>query len=294
VIVGVVACFAACSQSADTNAPLVARIAELERVSAQKDSLFTDLSDATALLTEIDQRLAALRSPRGRPRVQRGTEASAASPPTRESLLASIDSLALRLTATEARLEARRQEAGADASGTLTLQVAALRERLAEFRTQIDRQRLEIDDLTAELREVRAERVRLANDNRALTDTVLSLQETVNTVYFLSGTEADLTELGVIEKVGKGGRVLGIGPRRQQVTMVTGTLHASDFTPYNLDSDTVLVLPKPTVTYVIVSRQDLQALVGGAPRNGEVRGSVRIANPARFWAASRYLVLMEK
>nr|MCU0649675.1 hypothetical protein [Gemmatimonadaceae bacterium] len=213
---------------------------------------------------------------------------------TRESLLASVDSLAMRLSAAEARLEARRQQTNSAENREVALQVAALQERLAEFRLLVDRQRTEIEVLSAELLEVRTARAELATANRALTDTVLSLKESVNTVYLLAGTEAELTELGVIEKVGKGGRVLGIGPRRQQVTMVTGTLHASDFTPYNLDSDTVLTLPKPSATYVIVSRQDLQALAGGAPRNAEVRGTLRIADPVRFWAASRYLVLMEK
>jgi hypothetical protein len=276
----------------DENSRLGARVRELEVVGAQKDSLFNELVETTALVAEIDTRLSQLRG--ARPVVPRE---GAAAPPSREEVLAKIDSLAARLAAADSVLSRRQASTGGAAGGggdaTLRAQVETFKQRMAEFREQVDRQREEIERLSGQVRTLEGERRRLATANESLTETVTGLRERENTVFWIAGTRAQLLELGVIVEEGKRGRVLGIGPKRTPVPVVAGTLDEADFTAINLATDVALPLPKADRSYRILSPQDLRALEGGAPANNQVRGTLRIADPSKFWGPSKYLVLLE-
>jgi hypothetical protein len=58
--------------------------------------------------------------------------------------------------------------------------------------------------------------------------------------------------------------------------------------------DVTIPLPKPNKAYRLVSRQSLAYLDPPNPKGGVVRGALRIADTAAFWAASKYLILVER
>jgi hypothetical protein len=58
--------------------------------------------------------------------------------------------------------------------------------------------------------------------------------------------------------------------------------------------DVTIPLPDGGRPYRIVSPHDPALLEPAQPGNPVVRGTLRIADPVRFWAGSRYLVLVEE
>jgi hypothetical protein len=55
-------------------------------------------------------------------------------------------------------------------------------------------------------------------------------------------------------------------------------------------------LPRPDKSYRIVSRHDVGLIeIAKKEKDGSFRGdAIRIVDPAKFWAASRYLIISEK
>ena len=64
---------------------------------------------------------------------------------------------------------------------------------------------------------------------------------------------------------------------------------------YDTAQDTAeIALPKSGKPYKILSRQDVTALEMMPDKNGRITGAVRIKNAEQFWAASKYLILIEQ
>jgi len=72
-------------------------------------------------------------------------------------------------------------------------------------------------------------------------------------------------------------------------------LDPSMFTQIDKRSVTSIPLPDSARTYRIVSRNDLSALGAQPDPNGGISGATRIpiATPDRFWATSKYLIIVE-
>ena len=56
---------------------------------------------------------------------------------------------------------------------------------------------------------------------------------------------------------------------------------------------TEIPLPAPDKAYRITSRQDLEGLAAPPDDGGHISGSVKIANPDRFWSGSKFLILVQ-
>jgi hypothetical protein len=54
------------------------------------------------------------------------------------------------------------------------------------------------------------------------------------------------------------------------------------------------MLPNPEREYRIISRQNLEFTDLVKPTDAIVRGTLTITDPERFWAPSRYLILVQK
>ena len=78
-------------------------------------------------------------------------------------------------------------------------------------------------------------------------------------------------------------------------TLVPGReLDPSEFRTFNKRQVREISLPDSTRPYRIASRQDLQALETPPNPDGEITGSVlKIADPERFWASSKFLIIVE-
>ena len=132
----------------------------------------------------------------------------------------------------------------------------------------------------------------LTSQNVALTDTVGQLKTQNNTVYYIIGTRDELMQRGIIVQEG-GSRFPLIFAKLGQVLMPARQIDPKDFTPINKRVVTEIPLPAPDKAYRIASRQNLEGLATPPGDGGQISGSVKIANPDRFWSGSRFLILVQ-
>ncbi len=308
-----VSVLAACGNG-DTEAvrtELTAKIAEVERVSAEKDRLLADFVENTRFMNAINAELDRVRKLKPGVKViqlQPG-ESPIAVAAYRDSVLAHIKQLTARLDSTEARLAASTRARGgtptpaaaapaADAAASagsamdgLQKQLAAYRATIAEVRAQLEAQQSELVSLQDENNSLRAERARLASEKAALDEKLADLADAENTVYFIAGSKSQLQELGVVREEG-GARGLLLSKRGK--TLVPGRdLHPEDFTALSKTGNSELSMPKPGKSYAIVSQHNATYL-SPTEKDGTVKGTARITNAAAFWAPSRFLILVER
>lgn len=276
------------------------RLAQAESLSAAKDSLYGELLETATLMSDVSQAVTAIQGGHNSP-VLRG-EVPGRPMTAREAralLMPKIDSLRARLTASEARLTASTDRMrGLVSAGT------ALQSRLAEFertvasmKALVASQREQLATLDTEVSTLRADNQRLLRAQETfvatqglLRDSLSIAQEAENTVYWIANSKAALLELGVVVEEGKGkvlvfGKGKSLAPARQ--------LNLSDFTPINRATDLVIPLPRPGMRYRILTRQNLTAAQNVLDRDGHIRESLQITDPAAFWGPSRYLILVE-
>jgi FtsZ-binding cell division protein ZapB len=291
---------AACGPSAE----LQRQLDELSTISAEKDSLLLHATENARLMSAISHEIVRMRSPAA-------TTGAAEAPEqlTPDAIMAGIDDLTRRITESEESL-ARSQ----DRIETLTrdnsrLMVSArdFQRAAADFQATIANHRQTIATLTTEVDQLRDENQRLAWENtvlaeerHALVERSIGLSETIehitdreNTVYYVAGRRADLLSSGLIEEQG-GSRVLLVFGRRGKTVVPGRNLDPALFTAIDRRTVTEIDLPNPDREYRVASLQDLSALETPPDQDGDVRGALRIADPERFWANSRFLILVEQ
>lgn len=269
------------------------RIAALELAAAQRDSLLGDAAAAASLFNEIDDAISRVRgAPRGRIVItERGEQRTYTSKEYRGYILARIDSLQMVVQRATNRAAALRPAGDSARDQSAQPQVDALQRTLLSYTATIERQRREIMVLTEQVRALTTARDEAVARTTELEDTVLALGEANNTVYVLFGTKSQLLELGVIEETGGARNFL---MRRRGSTLVpTGRNEEGDFTALSRTTSTEIRMPRADRPYRVLTRQPADAAEGIGP-DRVVRGTLRITDLDRFWAASRFLILLEE
>ena len=132
-----------------------------------------------------------------------------------------------------------------------------------------------------------SENTRLSSDKAALADTVGNLTAYKNTVYYAVGTKDELVKKGVVTK--EGSKFLVFGGSRLEPAR---NLNPEAFTAIDKTQQRSIPLPRTDKKYKIISRQS-PSYLSSAVKDGKVSGSVEIAQPEEFWAASKYLILVQ-
>lgn len=274
---------AACGPSEEVQRQL----AELQAVSAEKDSLLTQVTENSLLLSEISVELAKAQSPA----VTGGQEVVASDP---DAILDDIRDLATRLDESETRLaESQRR------IQSLTRDVASRDSRVNEFQktitdmqTAIDNQRQTILSLTDQVENLRRENVQLVMHNEELTETVDRMTERENTAWYIVGTREELLEKGIVTEEG-GSRVLFVFGKKGKTLVPARDPDLAQFNQIDVTDATWIPLPDPEGEYRIVSLQDLTGLENLPDQDDRFSGdSLHITDPVRFWANSRVLVVV--
>lgn len=267
------------------------RLAQLEAVSTEKDSLLALVSDNARLMSDISATLAKVRDVKKPIRAVSAPESPlAASMGLRDSLKAKVTEVVDRLAQTEGRLaaSARRIAKLGSTSDSLTSQMAMMEQAMTGLRASLETQRSTITQLTGEMSGLKQQNAQLTERTVALTDTMSRMDSERNTVYYVVGTKQDLKKRGVL--VEEGNKFLVFGARSWAPAR---DLSPEKFTAIDQRRVAEIPLPRPDRSYKIVSRQNLTAL-GTTVKNGAVRGAhLKITEPERFWAPSRYLIIIE-
>ncbi len=273
---------AACGPSQE----MQTRLAELESVAAQRDSLVQEMAGIAKLMSDINAEVADVQL--------EGVQLAQAESPiqaSRDTVLARIRVLNTRLGETQSRLdESRRRIRGLNRI-TDSLRTT-LEETVANYEQMLEAQRTTIAALTEQMQTLETENVMLAASLDTLSAEVDTLRTATSTVYYVVGTKDELLERGIIEKKG-GSRVLFIFGKAGETLVPARSLKTEDFTPIDKWDVTEILLPDPQKSYTIASRQDASYLLEPLDDKGRVQGSLRIGAPEGFWAPSRFLIVVE-
>ncbi|MDE3053608.1 MAG: hypothetical protein KGL38_06085 [Gemmatimonadota bacterium] len=253
-----------------------------------KNQLLNDMLVSTQFINDIDAEIAKARSmPKAKAREALATPAEAAKiKEDRQDVLTKIHELVARLNSTDARLRQVRAQAASlsQHDSSLMQQIAQYEQTIAEFKQTVERQRTEFQAI------VDSQNVMIAGLKGkvdTLTTTVSSLTTEQHTAYYVSGTRDDLLKMGVVVEDGRKPFLL-FGDRPVKLAP---SLDTTAFTRIDLTRDTSLALPAGR--YLIFSRQDPAFMQPYQSEDNKIVGGMHITAPERFWATSKFLVLMK-
>jgi len=249
------------------------------RLAAQKDSLTRLVLQADDFIMRIDSSVSSVKGvPKGK-KVDPRLDPLARQIENRKVVIARVDALVQRARATAAQLSK------ANASNVvLRAQIATDSALIADLGSTIRHQNAMIATLGVRVDSLRGVTQSLASS--------LSAAEAVhNKAFYVIGTEDDLVKRGVVVREG-GANLLIAHPGR--TLQVARTLDPDSFTPVDQRNAGVITVPDTTRRYRVVSRQSLDDAQVAERDNNVFKGNLKIASASKFWAPSRYLVLLEE
>ena len=256
------------------------------QLSAQKDSLTRVIFEADEFISKVDSQISTVK---GLPTAKRRKNLESPIEEqlvARREMLARVDALVKRAKLTAAQLaESRRREAA------LRAENGELKDANAKLQQQIAQDQQTIEEL--------GERI------RKQTDQILALQGTVDSLntavvvaatarykaYYVIGTERELLEKGIIEREG-GARLLVV--KLGRTIQPARDINPELFTAIDQREVTEIQVPDTTKRYRLVSRQSLEDAEVRDRDKTTFKGSLRITRPDRFWAPSRFLILVQR
>ncbi len=267
----------ACHNEPRPNSPGLERQLTEMAITAERDSLLLEVAANGRLLTDIQAELARVKPRTGAPAEGMESPALEVTKDQRTYVLDRVKEITTRIKEAETRLASseRRVTRLTRAGDSLKTALAGVTEALSQQQATLAALTTQVDGLTLE--------------NQVLADSVLHLTDDRNTVYFVAGTRKELVAKGVLVEDGPRSIPLvgkrGVQPARE--------LPLVEFTSLDRTTTQAITLPRADRRYRIVSRQN-PAYVADAGRHGEVRETLTIAAPEKFWEPSRYLILVEQ
>jgi hypothetical protein len=278
---------AACGPSKDrVRADSIATAASNEQarltkqLAAQKDSLTRVVLQADDFIMHIDSSVSRVV---GKPK-KKGARAATLDPlaqqlQNRKAVMERVDALVARTR------ETAKQLAKADKDNAeLRAQLATDETMINDLNATIHRQTATIDALSTRVDS-------LNGVTRELGATIASLEAQHNKAFYVIGKEDDLLQRGVIVQEG-GANLLIAHPGR--TIQISRNADASAFTAVDQRATNVIEMPDPARRYRVISRQSLDYATVENRDNESFTGNLKIAQPARFWGASRFLVVVEQ
>ncbi|MBA3709873.1 MAG: hypothetical protein H0W83_13750 [Planctomycetes bacterium] len=275
-----------------SKAQLETATADNQRISAEKDSLLTEVMANATLVNDISTELSKARNLGANP-VAPGEAAGSRAGSDRQVVLGKIRDAITRLNESEAQLERSKVRLAAltKKDSRLIGQINTYQKTIAELRSTIemqqaqytaiiDSQKTQIVALHATVDTARQVTTKLTTEKQALVDTM-------NTVYYVVGTKKELIAKGVA--VQEGSKFLVFGGHHLAAARA---LTPAPFTTINRMQDSIIPLPDPSKKYKIVTRQALD-FVDQPTKDGKVQGAVHITSPEQFWAPSKYLIIVQ-
>jgi flagellar biosynthesis chaperone FliJ len=251
-----------------------------------QSTLIGDAVTSARLVAEIDRELSKVRGlkAKGAARTEAG-EPSAA-----EQLVGvqeKVNQLITRLNQNERRVRALRQDSTAMAAMSAD-QVT----KLAEYEKSIGELRTTVDQQATEILALRTQVDTLTRSNVQLTARTVAMAARDDSVFVAIGSEDELRSQGVVKK--EGGSKILFGAGRTLVPQ-RDLKPGGPFTLMSRARDLTIPMPKADKSYRIVTRHSLRyADPSTYDKDGNIRGQLKITDAEGFWAASKYLILVER
>jgi hypothetical protein len=256
------------------------------QLAAQKDSLMTVVLDADKFISQIDSQISRVRD-LPKPKRKKDSESPIQDQlQARRDLLLRVDALVRRAqtTARDLAVSKSRVKQLAGDSTQLAASVENDQRMIAELNATIQRQSARLNAMQVQVDSLVGANARLGSD-------LALLQTTHNKAFYIIGREDELLKKGVVVREG-GTNLLVAHPGR--TLQPARSLDTGVFTTIDQRSVREIPVPDSTRKYAIISRQSLdQAEVTDRDR-ASFRGNLRIKDSDRFWAPSKYLIILER
>jgi hypothetical protein len=262
---------AACGSSAETER----KLAELEQVNAQKDSLMQEVAISSRLITDVNLELAKVKVRRDRLHISSESPITASN----DTLLARLRYVVARVGETERALNDSRTRVKLLTSLSDSLR-AAYDSTVSNLQSVITAQKTTIDLLTDQVNVLTVENV--------------ALRDSLSTGYYVIGTREELKKKGILTEQG-GGRVLFILWRTGKTLQPARNLDPDLFTPIDTRRVTQIPLPAARGEYQVASLQDLD-YIAEERHNNKYSGTptLTITSPVDFWRTSKFLIIIKE
>lgn len=251
----------------------------MSKLEAQKDSLSQVVADADNFMAKVDSTVSKVK---GLPKAKRLKNAESPIEEqlnARRELLKRVNALVQRAQETAKELAAARQleDSLKSDNGKLKAQVDADALRIAELTSQIEQQAQTIAVMQAKVDTLDM----VVNDLRAMQ----------SKAYYVIGDEDALVKKGIIVK--EGGANLLIA-RIGRTLVPARNLDRDMFTAIDTREVHEITVPDSSRRYQVISRQSLDD-ADIAQRDGpNFRGNLKIKDIDKFWAPSKYLIIVQR
>jgi len=254
----------------------VANIASAESLSVIRNELLDQMMEGTQFVNEINAELAKARSMAIAPRQLEPHAEILDVNAERRKVVDRITQLVTRLDNVSFRLSTTRNQ--------LIQKDSALARKIAEYELLIAEANQAAEKQRSELQAViDAQTTKIAE----LSNDVSRLVAEQNAVYLVVGTRQELVRKGVL--VADGPRKFGVVGRKSLVP--ARTLDPAAFTKLDRTVDHAIILRHGG--YKIMSRQNTSFASKPTGRSGDYEGAILISEPAKFWSASRFLIVVK-
>lgn len=255
-----------------------------------KDRALAQVVEASKFADEVDAELRKVRGLSSKVSVNKSDESGKT-----EAAAAQKDILD-RLAQMRQRLAARQRQVAAllDTLKAMRADSSAAATLLADLNTRLSARDKEISAFQDEVRALRSANEQLTAEKSVLTDTVKAMDVRENKVFYVIGARRSLIADGIVTEEGgsRGLLIVKLG----KTLVPARTLPEARFMAADRRQTLTIPLPRTDRAYRIVSRHDVGLVeVAKKEKDNSFRGSeIRITDPAKFWAASRYLIIAEK
>jgi hypothetical protein len=249
------------------------------QLSAQKDSLTRIVLQADDFIMKVDKSMSRVKGlPKGAKKNE-NLDPLARQVENRKLVMERVDALVARAQATASQL--------AKANGNnaqLRQQIAADSALIVELNATIQRQTATIEGLSVRIDS-------LKNATQQLSTQLAAVETETAKAFYVVGKEDELVKRGVIVREG-GANLLIAHPGR--TLQIARSLPLDEFTTVDSRGLKDIAVPDSNRRYVVVSRQSLDNAQVAERKRNSFRGNLHIADAGKFWAPSKYLVLVEQ
>ena len=258
----------------------------MDKLSAQRDSVSLVLADANLFITKIDNSISRVKGLQPAS-AKKGSESGLEDQlRARKDLLRRVDALVAR-----SRETARELADLKDKQAKLIAENGRLADENKALRDSLAAEVQHVADLTASIEQQAQAVAMLQARLDDLTKELGEARAAYAKAYYIIGTEDELIKKGVVVK--EGGANLLI--KRVGRTLVPARdLKPDEFNTIDTREVHTIEVPDSTRKYQIVSRQSLDDAKVAMRDGNTFRGSLEIPEAERFWSTSKYLIIVQR
>ena len=264
-------------------------LAVRQRQLSEQGALMSDAVTSARLVTEINTTLGKVRNLKTSKDSAATESAVSTASVELTAIQGKVDALVSRLNASEARVRRMRKDSSALATTTGS-QLRDYEQSIAELRASVEQQRQEIVVLTQRVDSIAKANVILVARGDSMTVVNRAMAAREDSVFVAIGTEQELAAKGIVRR--EGGTLWFFGRGKTMVPGRSPTISA--FQVLSKQRDLSIALPKADKEYSVVSRHDLAFTNASGAKGARFKGALQITDAERFWAPSKYLILVQR